>query len=107
MIFLGNPEYGVELQPIDFVKFAEACGGAGFRCSTPDDVGPALRAAFAHPGPVVVEATVAPFEPPMPPRANATQALRLAESLARGEPNRGKIATTIFRDKVDEFFKRK
>ena len=32
MIFLGNPEYGVELQPIDFVKFAEACGGVGFRC---------------------------------------------------------------------------
>ncbi|MBV8269960.1 MAG: thiamine pyrophosphate-requiring protein, partial [Planctomycetaceae bacterium] len=27
MVFLGNPEYGVELQPIDFVKFAEACGG--------------------------------------------------------------------------------
>ena len=105
MIFLGNPEYGVELHPIDFVKFAEACGGTGFRCSTPDDVGPAMRAAFAAEGPVLVEATVDPFEPPMPPRVNATQALHLAESLARGEPNRGKIATTIFRDKVDEFFK--
>ncbi|HYO49673.1 MAG TPA: thiamine pyrophosphate-binding protein, partial [Chloroflexia bacterium] len=29
MVFLGNPEYGVELSPIDFVKFAEACGGRG------------------------------------------------------------------------------
>ena len=29
MVFLGNPEYGVELQPIDFVKFAEACGARG------------------------------------------------------------------------------
>ena len=47
MIFLGNPEYGVELQPIDFVKFAEACGGVGFRCETPDEVGPAMAAAFA------------------------------------------------------------
>ena len=27
MVFLGNPEYGCELEPIDFVKFAEACGG--------------------------------------------------------------------------------
>ena len=26
MVFLGNPEYGVALAPIDFVKFAEACG---------------------------------------------------------------------------------
>ena len=90
MIFLGNPEYGVELQPIDFVKFAEACGGAGFRCDSPENIGPAMKAAFAHPGPVVVEATVDPFEPPMPPRANATQALHFAESLARGEPNRSR-----------------
>ena len=42
MIFLGNPEYGVELQPIDFVRFAEAVGGVGFRCETPDQVRPAL-----------------------------------------------------------------
>ena len=47
MVFLGNPEYGVELQPIDFVKFAEACGGVGFRCEKPDEVRPALEAAFA------------------------------------------------------------
>ena len=44
MVFLGNPEYGVELQPIDFVKFAEACGGVGFRCEQPDEVRPALEA---------------------------------------------------------------
>ena len=39
MVFLGNPEYGVELQPIDFAKFAEACGGVGFRIETPDECG--------------------------------------------------------------------
>ena len=104
MIFLGNPEYGVELQPIDFVKFAEACGGVGFRCTTPDEVRPALEAAFRAPGPALVEAVVDPFEPPMPAQASPTQALHFAESLARGEPNRVKIATTIFRDKVTEFF---
>ena len=43
MVFLGNPEYGVELHPIDFVKFAEACGGVGFRCERPEEVRPALR----------------------------------------------------------------
>ena len=31
MAFLGNPEYGVEFSPIDFVKFAEACGGKDFQ----------------------------------------------------------------------------
>ncbi len=102
MIFLGNPEYGVELQPIDFVKFAEACGGVGFRCETPDEVGPALAAAFATKGPALVEAVVDPFEPPMPAQATAKQGVKLAESLVRGQPHAGRIATTIFRDKVHD-----
>jgi thiamine pyrophosphate-dependent acetolactate synthase large subunit-like protein len=104
MVFLGNPEYGVELQPIDFVKYAEAAGGVGFRCETPDQVRPALEKAFASDKPAIVEATVDPFEPPMPAKVGAKQALHMAESLARGEPNRAKIATTIFRDKVNEFY---
>jgi thiamine pyrophosphate-dependent acetolactate synthase large subunit-like protein len=29
MMFLGNPEYGTELQEIDFAKVAEACGARG------------------------------------------------------------------------------
>ena len=29
MILEGNPEYGVELEPIDFAKVAEACGARG------------------------------------------------------------------------------
>ncbi len=104
MVFLGNPEYGVELQPIDFVKFAEACGGVGFRCERPEEVRPALEMAFKSTKPALVEAVVDPFEPPLPARTSPKQALKFAESLARGEPNRVKIATTIFRDKVTEFF---
>jgi pyruvate dehydrogenase (quinone)/pyruvate oxidase len=104
MVFLGNPEYGVKLQPIDFVKFAEACGGVGFHCETPDQVRPAIAAAFASDKPALVEAVVDPFEPPMPAQASVKQALHFAKALARGEPNRVKIATTIYRDKVTEFF---
>ena len=43
MVFLGNPEYGVQLEPIDFVKFAEACGGIGFRCERPEEARPGAR----------------------------------------------------------------
>src|SRR5919205_3077448 len=66
MVFLGNPEYGVELQPIDFVKFAEACGGVGFRCEKPKEVRGALEAALRAKRPALVEAIVDPYEPPMP-----------------------------------------
>src|SRR5579871_616005 len=92
MVFLGNPEYGVSLEPIDFVKYAEACGGIGFRCEKPDEVTSALEAMMLADGPALCEAIVDPFEPPMPPRVKADQALHMAEALARGEPNRGRIA---------------
>jgi thiamine pyrophosphate-dependent acetolactate synthase large subunit-like protein len=104
MVFLGNPEYGVALQPIDFVQFAHACGGVGFRCETPDEVRPALEAAFAAKGPALVEAIVDPFEPPQPARATFQQSIHLAEALMRGEPHRGRIALTLFRDKMKEWF---
>ena len=35
MVFLGNPEYGVDLHPIDFAEFAHACGGIGFTVEEP------------------------------------------------------------------------
>jgi pyruvate dehydrogenase (quinone) len=103
MVFLGNPEYGVELQPIDFVRFAEACGGVGFRCERPDEVRSALEAMMLADGPALCEAIVDPFEPPMPPRITTKQALHMAEALARGEPNRGRIALTLFRDKISDY----
>src|SRR5207249_92174 len=58
MVFLGNPEYGCELQPIDFAKFAEACGGAGFTIEDPKDCGRILDQALATPGAMIVEAIV-------------------------------------------------
>ncbi|HEY6210828.1 MAG TPA: thiamine pyrophosphate-dependent enzyme [Vicinamibacterales bacterium] len=102
MVFLGNPEYGVSLEPIDFVRFAEACGAVGFRCERPDEVHSALEAMMLADGPALCEAVVDPFEPPMPARIKAKQAVHMAESLARGEPNRGRIALTLFRDKVSD-----
>src|SRR5712691_7459761 len=102
MVFLGNPEYGVDLAPIDFVAFAEACGGIGFRCERPDEVRSALEAMMLADGPALCEAVVDPFEPPWPARITAKQALHMAESLAKGEPNRGRIALTLFRDKVHD-----
>jgi pyruvate dehydrogenase (quinone)/pyruvate oxidase len=102
MVFLGNPEYGCELHPIDFVAFARACGGTGFRLEDPAECGVVLDQALAVRGPVVVEAVVDPFEPPMPPKVTVNQAAKFAQSLARGEPNRGKIALTVMENKVRE-----
>jgi pyruvate dehydrogenase (quinone) len=102
MVFLGNPEYGCELSPIDFVKVAEACGAPGFRCDRPEQVGDAIRAMLRVNGPALLEAVVDPYEPPMPATIKPKQAVHLAKALAKGEPHRGRIALTLFRNKVHE-----
>ncbi|MGI8690680.1 MAG: hypothetical protein ACR2M3_19030, partial [Thermomicrobiales bacterium] len=63
-----------------------------------------LEEALRHPGPAIVQAVVDPNEPPMPAKVKPEQVLKMAESLARGEPNRVRIGTTLFRDKVDDLF---
>ena len=106
MIFLGNPEYGVELQPIDFVKFAEACGGVGFRCERPEEVRPALQRRW--PSSHEAGARRGGGRPVRAADARAGD----AEAGTRISPSRWpgasriacEIATTIFRDKVNEFF---
>lgn len=102
MVFLGNPEFGCELHPIDFAAFARACGGIGVTVDNPKDCGAVIREAFETPGPVLVEAVVDPFEPPMPPKIEVGQAIKFAKALARGTPKRMKIATTVLEDKVRE-----
>jgi len=102
MVFLGNPEYGCELHPIDFAAVARACGGTGFTVDDPAQCGAVVEQALACPGPVVVEAVVDPFEPPLPAKITLDQATKFATSLVRGEPNREKIALTVLGDRVRE-----
>ena len=102
MVFLGNPEYGCELSPIDFAAFARACGGGGFTIEEPASCGRLLDEALHYPGPAVVEAVVDPNEPPMPPSVTARQAAHFAESLAKGTPDRRKIVEALVSDKIRE-----
>lgn len=102
MVFLGNPEYVCELQPIDFATVARGFGVAAWSVDDPARCGEVLREAMAAPGPTLVEAEVDPHEPPMPAKATLKQAAHLAEALARGTPARRKIALTVASDTVRE-----
>ena len=85
-----------------FALVAQACGGTGLTVDDPNDCGRVIEQALNTPGPVVVEALVDPFEPPMPPKVSMRQAEKFAESLIRGEPNRGKILATVADDRIRE-----
>jgi pyruvate dehydrogenase (quinone)/pyruvate oxidase len=102
MVFLGNPEYVCDLQPIDFAAVARGFGVQAFSVDDPARCGDVLRQALATRGPALVEAVVDPNEPPMPPKVTLKQAAHLAESLARGTPAGRKIALTIASDTVRE-----
>jgi pyruvate dehydrogenase (quinone)/pyruvate decarboxylase len=64
---LGNPPYGCDLSPIDFVAFAKSCGAEGFRCSAPGEVVSAIRQTLQARGPAVLEAVVDANEKPSLP----------------------------------------
>ncbi len=100
---LGYPEHGVRFeQGMDFAPWAEACGGRGIRVEKPGDVEPAIRDALAHPGPALVDVVVNPDEPPMPPKIRYEDAKGFAQSFLKGQPRRAAIASTVFRDKLDQ-----
>jgi pyruvate dehydrogenase (quinone) len=79
--------------------------GAGIDAIQIDDAatcGAQLDSVIGRPEPVLIEAVVDQFTPPMPAKIKVGQALKLAEALARGEPNRSKIILTNAHDKVRE-----
>jgi pyruvate dehydrogenase (quinone) len=64
---LGNPTYGCELAPIDFVSFAKACGADGFRCGHPGEVRAAIQSTLRSPRTAVLEVLVDANEKPALP----------------------------------------
>ncbi len=102
IVMEAEPEYGVELQPIDFASVARACGAGGFTIERAEDARNTLRQALAHPGPAIIEAVVDPNEPPLPGNISGEQTLHFAEALAKGEKDRWKIVKTVLEDKVRE-----
>jgi pyruvate dehydrogenase (quinone) len=102
MILEGNPEFGVELEPIDFAKVAQACGARGFTIENPQEAEGVLREALSRPGPVVVQAVVDPNEPPLPGKTTTEQAYKFAKSLVRGQKDAAKILETIAEDQLRE-----
>ena len=100
--FEGNPQYGVQLHPIDFEGVAKACGVAGYTVDDPKLVESVLREAFNHPGPAVIQAVVDPNEPPLPGKITTEQAWQFAKALARGQKGSWEIIKTVVENTVRE-----
>ena len=91
LFFAGNPEFGCELQPIDYAKLAEAFGIAGFSVDDPRRCDEAVDALLRHDGPALLEAIVDPNEPITAPVPKQEEADNLARALKRGTPHGERI----------------
>ncbi len=101
---LGYPEHGVRFpQPVaDFAAWATACGGYGAKVDNPKKVEAAVRDALAFNGPAIVDIDVDPNEPPLPGKVSYDQAKKFAQAFLKGQPHKAAIATTLFKDKIEQ-----
>jgi pyruvate dehydrogenase (quinone) len=97
MMFLGNPQFGCELQPIDFAMAAEAMGGKGLSVERPEDIGAVLDVAFAEPGPVIVEALVDKYVPMLPPKVPVDYRKNFVKALPE-TPGQSEIEGNVARE---------
>ena len=102
MVMLGNPEFAVDLAPIDFAMYAQACGGTGLTSREPKTCGDAIDRFLNTPGPAILQAEVDPNTAPLPGKIKPEQAFRFAESLARGEKDAVKIIENALKDRARE-----
>ncbi|GEB75998.1 pyruvate oxidase [Sporolactobacillus inulinus] len=62
----GQLKYAVDFGDIDYAKFAEACGGKGFRIQNYEELQPALEQAKASDVPVILDVAVDVNAAPLP-----------------------------------------
>ena len=102
-LVLGYPEFGIRYERrLDFAPWAEACGGLGIRVDKCDELEAAVSHTLSFEGPAIVDVTVNPDEPPMPAKVTHEQAKGFAKAFLAGQPRRGTIASTLFRDKLSQ-----
>jgi pyruvate dehydrogenase (quinone)/pyruvate oxidase len=101
---LGYPEFGIRFEQYSrFAPWAEACGGRGWEVDKPGGLERVVKEALAHPGPAIVDVRVNPAEPPLPPKVSYDQAKGFVQAWLRGQPEKATMASTLFRDKIDQF----
>ncbi|GAA4623751.1 pyruvate dehydrogenase [Actinoallomurus vinaceus] len=83
MMVDGLPPYGTSYPHTDFAAVATAAGAHGIRVERPGEVREALREAFAHDGPALVDVVTDPGALAVPPKITLEQVTGFALSASR------------------------
>jgi pyruvate dehydrogenase (quinone) len=83
MLVAGLPSYGTTNKNPDFGAVARACGAYGVRVEKPKDLTGALKAAFKHKGPALVDIVTDPNALSIPPKISAEMVTGFALSASK------------------------
>ena len=89
----GAPKFEIsqEIPDFDYAAYARLAGLEGIRVERPDEVVPALAAAFSADRPVVIDAVVTGDIPPIPPHVEWKQAKAMMKAVMSGDPDAGDV----------------
>ncbi|MEU6372255.1 thiamine pyrophosphate-requiring protein [Streptomyces sp. NPDC046909] len=101
----GAPSFlpSQELPDVQYAAFARSLGLTGIRVEKPEDVEAGWRAGLEADGPAVIEFLTDPAVPPIPPHATWEQMEATAESILKGDADRGSMIKQGFKAKMQEF----
>ncbi|MBY8340643.1 pyruvate dehydrogenase [Streptomyces spinosirectus] len=83
MLVAGLPSYGTTNKNPDFAAVARACGAHGVRVEKPKDLPGALKDAFKHKGPALVDIVTDPNALSIPPKISAEMVTGFALSASK------------------------
>ncbi|MGW2825993.1 pyruvate dehydrogenase [Streptomyces sp. NPDC001443] len=83
MLVAGLPAYGTTNKNPDFAAVARACGAHGMRVEKPKQLAGALKDAFAHKGPALVDVVTDPNALSIPPKIRAEMVTGFALSASK------------------------
>ncbi len=92
---MGNAEFATDLQNPHFARFADICGGVGFRVEKTDELLPALQQAVASGKPCIVDVLVDADEAPLPATVTFGQAAGYAKHMWKELFEEGKIDVAV------------
>lgn len=95
MMFLGNPEFGCDLAPIDFARAAEAMWVHGVRIENPEDCADALDDILGWSGPALLDVVVDSDEPMLPPKRRETYMKKMQQAFEAGTPGQERIKAAM------------
>ncbi|ELK44979.1 pyruvate oxidase [Bacillus sp. SB49] len=79
---MGHLNYATDLGEVDFAKFAEACGGEGYRIRSYEELEPKMKQAFVSNKPVIIDVVIED-QAPLPGKIDYTSAVNFSKYIVK------------------------